>query len=108
MAKVMVKLNISKGLLADIEIIWGSRVFHQMLDYLHIPFRNYYCSEVGHVKAKYPFLLKEERPIRSDDEVSTSSDYSKQGLNKRWSPTTEGKTILGKSNSNYSTHYEDV
>ena len=41
MARILVELDISKGLLAKIEILCRERLFSQRLDYQGIPFR---CS----------------------------------------------------------------
>ena len=38
-AKVLVELDISNGLLPEIEIVCGDHVISQRLDYLNLPFR---------------------------------------------------------------------
>ena len=45
MAKILVELDISKGLPADVEILCLDRMFSQRLDYLSIPFKCSQCQE---------------------------------------------------------------
>ena len=51
-AKVLVELDVSKGILLDIEIVGDNSVFTQRLDYLNIPFICNYYHETCHLKAK--------------------------------------------------------
>ena len=64
MASMMVELDISKGLLAMVEIVWGDSIIKHILDYdFHIHFRCPYFCETGHLKEKWPFLFLGEDDI---------------------------------------------
>ena len=54
---VMVELDISLGLPAELDIFCGKRVFTQQLDKLKIPFRCHLCTNAGQFKNKFPKLL---------------------------------------------------
>ena len=56
MAKMLVEMDISVGLPADVEIRCHERLFSQHLDYLNIPFRCSRCREVGHLHRECPIL----------------------------------------------------
>ena len=45
MARVLVELDVSKGLLPEIEVDYGSLVITQILHYLNILFRCSYCND---------------------------------------------------------------
>ena len=47
MAKVLVEVDITKGLIPEIDIVCGDRVFTQRLDYLHMSFRCNFFHETG-------------------------------------------------------------
>ena len=49
MAKILVEMDISVGLLADVEILCHEHLFSHHLDYLNIPFRCSCCRDVGHL-----------------------------------------------------------
>ena len=55
-ARVLVELDITKGLSADIEILSHERLFSQRLDYQGIPFHCSYCRETGHLRRGCPSL----------------------------------------------------
>ena len=57
MKRVLVELDVSKGLLADIDIVCGELIINQRLDYLHMPFRCNYCHDTGHLCKKCSLLL---------------------------------------------------
>ena len=46
MARVLIELCVSKGLLAEIDIYYGEKVICQKLDYINIPFICGYCHEI--------------------------------------------------------------
>ena len=50
MAKVLVEVDITKGLISEIDIVCGDIVITQRLDYLHMSFRCNYCHETGHLR----------------------------------------------------------
>ena len=56
MAKMLVEMDISVGLSADVEILCHEFLFSQCLDYLNIPFRCSCCREVGHLHRECPIL----------------------------------------------------
>ena len=50
LARVLVELDITKGLPTDIEILCRECLISQRLDYQGIPFRCNYCRETGHLR----------------------------------------------------------
>ena len=56
MARILVEMDITKGLLADVEILCLERLFSQRLDYLGIPFRCSQCREIGHLRHDCPIM----------------------------------------------------
>ena len=50
MAKVLVEMDITKGLIPKLDIVCGDNVFTQRLDYLHMSFRCNYCHDTGHLQ----------------------------------------------------------
>ena len=50
MAKVLVEIVITKGLIPEIDIVCGDQIFTQRLDYLHLSFRCNLCHETGHLR----------------------------------------------------------
>ena len=59
--KILVEIDISKGLPAEVEILYHERMFIQRLDFLGIPFRCSVCRETGHLRRECPSLR--HRPI---------------------------------------------
>ena len=57
-ARVLVELDVSRGLLPEIEINCNSVVITQKLDYLKMSFRCSYCHETGHLRKSCCFLLQ--------------------------------------------------
>ena len=49
MAKVLVEVDITKGLIPELDIVCGDKVVTQRLDYLHLSFRCNYCHDTGHL-----------------------------------------------------------
>ena len=54
MARILVELDILKGLPAEIEILCWERLFTQRLDYQGIPFRCSCFQETGHLRHACP------------------------------------------------------
>ena len=50
LAKILVEIDISRGLPADVEILCKDRLFIQRLDYQGIPFRCSICQDTGHLR----------------------------------------------------------
>ena len=50
MAKVLVEVDITKGLILELDIVCGDKVITQKLDYLHMSFRCNYCHDTGHLR----------------------------------------------------------
>ena len=48
-ARVLVEMDVSLGLPADVEVLCGECLFIQKLDYLRVPFRCSICHETGHL-----------------------------------------------------------
>ena len=57
MAKVLVEMDVSKGLLPDINIVCSISIFTQRLDYLNMPFRCSYYHETGDLRNKCSSLI---------------------------------------------------
>ena len=49
MAKVLVEVDITKGLIPEIDTVSGDQVITQRLDYFHISFRCNFCHETIHL-----------------------------------------------------------
>ena len=49
-ARILAKVDISKGLVVKLEINWGTTVFLQPLEYWGLPFRYLVCISIGHLK----------------------------------------------------------
>ena len=47
-------MDISRGLLAEVEILCNEHLLIQRLDYLHVPFRCSCCHAVGHLRNSCP------------------------------------------------------
>ena len=72
-ARVMVELDTAEGLPFETEVTWGVKVFRKKLDYLHIPFRCFYCINMGHVKGHCPYMILVTQPTRSEVLVDSPS-----------------------------------
>jgi hypothetical protein len=57
-AWVLVEFDSEKGFLEDIEVSTGDSFFIQVLDYGREPFRCHHCYQAGHIKEKFPLLIK--------------------------------------------------
>ena len=56
-AKILVEMDISRRLPAEVEILCNKRLLIQRLDYLHMPFRCSCCRSVGHLRNSCPQRL---------------------------------------------------
>jgi len=63
MARILVSLDLSKGLAKKINLQYKDYVFEQILDYEHLPFRCHRCHEYGHLAKDCP-LFRRRRPFR--------------------------------------------
>ena len=68
----MVELDISKGLLPEIDLLYGDPVITQRLDYLHMPFRCNYSHETGHLRNSCT-LLRRGRSVKHGFDLSSRS-----------------------------------
>ena len=57
MARILVELDVSKVLLANIDIVCGDLIINQRLDYLHMPFRCNLCHDTRHLRRNCSLLL---------------------------------------------------
>ena len=57
-AKILIELDITKGLSAEVEILCHDRLFVQRLDFQGIPFRCNVCRETGHLQCDCPSFRK--------------------------------------------------
>ena len=69
---MLVELDISKGLLPEVDLICGDYVITQDIDYLHMPFRCNYCHETGHLHNSCA-LLHSGHPVKQGFDVSYGS-----------------------------------
>ena len=58
-ARVLVEMDISRGLPTEVEILCNERLLIQRLDYLHVPFRCSCCRTVGHLRNSFPHIFLE-------------------------------------------------
>ena len=58
MGKVLVNLDLRKGLAEDIMIEWSNRFFREPLDYMRVPFLCNPCHYYGHVITQCDLLKK--------------------------------------------------
>jgi hypothetical protein len=56
--RVLVSLNIRKGLTEEIELSWGDRYFLQKLDYEGIPFKCCRCHKHGHNACDFTLTMR--------------------------------------------------
>ena len=49
MARVLVELDVSKGILVEIDIVCDEKVICQRLDYLNVSFRSNLCHDTSHL-----------------------------------------------------------
>lgn len=54
MARILVELDISRGLPAEVELLCEERLLIQRLDYLYVPFRCSICRSIGHLRHSCP------------------------------------------------------
>lgn len=67
-ARVLVDLDLSKGLYESIELISGWHCYTQLLDYVLVPFRYFRCHAYGHILVYYPnsFTQKDWRKVTKE------------------------------------------
>ena len=58
LGKFLVLLDLSKGLVEDLQIECGDRVFSQPLDYVGVPFHCNKCHHYGHVYSQCGLSFK--------------------------------------------------
>ena len=87
MARILVEIDVSMGLPADIDILCDQRVIPQRIDYQGVPFRCSLCRDIGHLRRRCPALRSSRSPrpfsslsggstpsvVREHDEVGPSS-----------------------------------
>ena len=85
-ARVLVEMDISVGLAADVEILCNERLLAQRLDYLHVSFRCSRCHKTGHLRRACPFLRYGSANSGSDGSPTVTE---------RVDPTEQDHSILG-------------
>ena len=60
LGRVLVLLDLRKGLASDIDIKIGDNVFNQSLDYIGIPFKCNHCHSYGHLASQCLLTLKKK------------------------------------------------
>lgn len=78
-AKVMVEMDMRPGLPAEVEVVWGSRVWRQRLDFYKIPFRCFACRKIGHVQANCS-SFRHHRADSSSSGLSTPKSSQSKSL----------------------------
>ena len=58
MAKILVEMDLTSGLPAEIEILCLEWIIQQQLDYLNVPFRCSRCRAIGHLRRTRPEIRK--------------------------------------------------
>jgi hypothetical protein len=74
MARILVSLNIHKGLAGEIELSWGDRSILQKLDYEGIPFKCRWCHKHGHNASEFHLPMRGKK-----DKGSAGSAQKKRG-----------------------------
>jgi hypothetical protein len=67
--RILVEMDISRGLPETLEIEWRGRCLLQRLDYLGIPFRCSLCRSTGHLRRDCKGLFEEQE--EQEDHLST-------------------------------------
>lgn len=63
-ARILVEIDISQGLLEELTIVWREYTYVQKLDYWKVPFRCFSCRQTGHLKEDCPRpRIKQLRPM---------------------------------------------
>lgn len=57
-ARILVEIDISQGLLPELTIVWREYTYVQELDYWKVSFRCFSCRQTGHLKADCPRPMK--------------------------------------------------
>ena len=57
MARVLVEIDVSKGMLAKTDIVCGGFIINQRLDYLHLPFHCNFCHNTCNLRRNCLHLL---------------------------------------------------
>jgi hypothetical protein len=58
---ILVQINLWEGLMEDIEMVSGGKIFKHILDYEGIPFRYWQCHKKGNIMSQFPLILKPGR-----------------------------------------------
>ena len=61
MARILVMLNLEKGLLGKMKIHYKDFVYDQLLDYEHLPYRCHICHDHGHLAKECPSGYRRRR-----------------------------------------------
>ena len=61
-ARILVEMDISRGLPAEVELLCGERLLIQRLDYLYVPFRCGICRSIGHLRHSFPKRISVDDP----------------------------------------------
>jgi hypothetical protein len=48
-AWVQVEVDLREGLVSNVYLVFGDQIWHQKVDYWHLPFHCFSCHEVGHL-----------------------------------------------------------
>ena len=80
MERVLFELDVSKGLLANIDIVCGEHIINQRLDYLHMSFRCNYFHDIGHLRKKCSLLLQGKTFSWGVDQDSLPTSPSPDGI----------------------------
>ena len=105
-AKILVEVDITKGLIPEIEIVCGEDIFTKRLDYLNMSFRCSYCHETGHLRNKFSSLIH-GHPLH----LGFSNSEPSPGSPLEASPLVDSlgtPTLVGPYDSSSSTSFGDL
>lgn len=81
-ARIMVNLDSSEGLSAELNLVYGDYSYIQILDYEGVPFRCHSCHKVGHVRRDCPLFLSRTvgRKIQREETIGRNQEKIPEGL----------------------------
>jgi len=93
-ARILVSINLREGLAEQINLIWGTEVTPQILDYENVPFRCRRCYVYGHPASecslpprpgkggRRPYVRRAEGSSRDSEPFSSDPDPSSEDLDR--------------------------
>ena len=75
-ARILVEMDISQGLPAEVDILCNEHLLIQRLNYLHVPFRCSCCRTVGHLRNSCPHRFSGRNDLGIGDSRSLTPPAS--------------------------------